>query len=80
MTIHHSPIAQVEVEDKITKLKTKIEEYENEYKRATGDDKKEILQMIIAKEGRLHDLSEKLKALQQQGNEQRTHPFTFILW
>jgi hypothetical protein len=82
----HSPEAQVEVQDEIAKLKTKIEvleakieEYENEYKQATGEERKEILlKVITAKEGRLHDLSDELKALRQQGNEQRT--CSFILW
>jgi DNA repair exonuclease SbcCD ATPase subunit len=92
----HSPEAQVEVQDEIAKLKTKIEvleakieEYENEYKQATGEERKGILlKAITAKEGRaehylaqlgrLHDLSDELKALRQQGNAQRTCPF--ILW
>jgi predicted ribosome quality control (RQC) complex YloA/Tae2 family protein len=82
----HSPAAQVEVEDEIAKLKTKIEvleakieEYENEYKQATGEGRKDILgHMIAAARTNLHDLNEELKALRQQGNEQRTCPF--ILW
>jgi hypothetical protein len=56
----------------------KIEEYENEYKQATREERKEILlKTITAKEGRLHDLNEELKALRQQGNEQRTRPFIY---
>ena len=83
----HSPVAQVEVEDEIAKLKTKIEvleatikEYENEYKQATREERKDLLgQMIIAKEVRLHDLNEELKIFRQQGKEQRTHPFIFMV-
>jgi DNA repair exonuclease SbcCD ATPase subunit len=89
MTTTHSPVAQVEVEDEIAKLKTKIEdleatikEYENEYKQATREERKDLLgQMIIANISRLHDLNEKLKTLrqQQQGKEQRTRPFIFMV-
>jgi hypothetical protein len=84
----HSPAAQAEVEAKmrnieaeIVDLKEMIKGYENDFKQATREDRNILGPMIIAKEGRLHDLSEELKALrnqQQQGNEQRTRPF--ILW
>jgi hypothetical protein len=68
----HSPVAQIEVEAEIYDLKETIKGYENDYKQATGDDKKGLRQLIIAKEGRLLFLYEELKALRQQGNEQRT--------
>jgi Flp pilus assembly protein TadB len=74
----HSPVAQVEVE--MRKIKERIKKYENEYDEATRDEEKEILlKMIIAAETNLHDLSEKLKARQQQGNEQKTRPFILFM-
>jgi hypothetical protein len=76
------------IEAEIVDLKEMIKGYENDFKQATREDRNILGPMIIAKEGmiiakegRLHDLSEELKALrnqQQQGNEQRTRPF--ILW
>jgi hypothetical protein len=80
----HSPVAQVEVESKMMReieaeiedLKKRIKRYENEYDEATGEERKDIRQMITAARTNLHDLE--LKALRQQGNEQRTCPF--ILW
>jgi hypothetical protein len=80
----HSPVAQVEVESKMMReieaeiedLKKRIKRYENEYDEATGEERKDIRHMIIAARTNLHDLE--LKALRQEGNEQRTCPF--ILW
>jgi rubrerythrin len=74
----HSPVAQVEVEAKMRKIEAEIDDlketikgYENDYKQATGEDKKGLRQMIIAKEGRLHDLYEheriKLEQIKQSG-------------
>jgi septal ring factor EnvC (AmiA/AmiB activator) len=83
----HSPVAQVEVESKMRKIETEVDDlketikgHENEYKE-TREERKYILgQMIIAARTNLQALNEELKALrhQQQGNEQRTRPF--ILW
>jgi hypothetical protein len=69
-----SPVAQVEVEvkAKMRKVEADIEDLNNDYGKATGEEKKiELLKAITAKEGRLHDLYEELKVLrqQQQGNE-----------
>jgi hypothetical protein len=39
----HSPVAQVEVEAEIYDLKETIKGYENDYKQATGNDKKGLV-------------------------------------
>jgi rubrerythrin len=84
----HSPVAQVEVEAKMRKIEAEIDDlketikgYENDYKQATGEDKKGLRQMIIAKEGRLHDLYERIKVLEekQQGNEPKNPSFHFMI-
>ena len=84
----HSPVAQVEVEAKMRKIEAEIDDlketikgYENDYKQATGEDKKGLRLMIIAKEGRLHDLYERIKVLEekQQGNEPKNPSFHFMI-
>jgi hypothetical protein len=89
-----SSVAQVEVESKMRKIEAKIEDlkktikgYENEYDEATREEeRKDISEMIIAKAEtiiaaytNLHDLREKLKGRQQQGNEQITRPFILFM-
>jgi hypothetical protein len=71
----HSPVAQVEVEAKMRKMKAEIDDlmetikgYEVDYMEGTVEDRKEIRQMIIAARTNLHYLYEELKAL--RGNEQ----------
>jgi hypothetical protein len=77
LTTHSSSI-EAEIED----LKETIKEYENDYKQATGEERKDIRHMIIAARTNLHDLSEEFKALrhQQQGNKQRTRPFIRVFY
>jgi predicted nucleic acid-binding Zn-ribbon protein len=68
------------IEAEVDDLKETIKGHENEYKETREERKDILLKVITAKEGRLHDLSEELKALRhrRQGTEQRTRPF--ILW
>jgi uncharacterized coiled-coil DUF342 family protein len=74
----HSPAAQVEVEAKMRKIEAEIDDltetikgYENDYKQATGDEKKGLRETIIAARTNLHDLNERIKVLEekQQGNK-----------
>jgi phenylalanyl-tRNA synthetase alpha subunit len=77
----HSPVAQVEVESQMRKIEAEVDDlketikgHENEYKEATREERKDILgQMIIAKEGRLHDLSEELKTVLPRSNHLQSH-------